>query len=84
MPNFSLRGIDENVSQTLKTKAASIGISVNALILNYINKGLGGSPNRRAKHHDLDRLAGTWTNVERDEFLSVTNDFETIDTELWK
>lgn len=84
MPNFSLRGIDENVSQILKNQAACAGISVNALILNYIHKGLGVGQGRRVKYHDLDRLAGTWTNEDKDEFLAVTKDFETIDEELWK
>jgi hypothetical protein len=84
MPNFSLRGIEENVSQHLKKKAASAGISVNALILNYIHKGLGVGQGRHVKYHDLDPLAGTWTNADKDEFLAVTKDFETIDKELWK
>jgi len=84
MPNFSLRGIDENVTQALKKEAAQTGISVNALILNYIHKGIGIGPARRQQYHDLDKLAGTWSNADRDEFIAATREFETIDTELWK
>ena len=84
MPNFSLRGIDQKVNQALKNKAARAGISINALILDYIHKGIGISPVRRVKHHDLDRLAGTWTDADRDEFFEATGDLEKIDEELWK
>lgn len=84
MPNFSLRGIDKNVTQALKNKAAYTGISVNALILEYIHKGLGVGPTHRLKNHDLDQLAGTWTNAEKAAFLAATRDFETIDEDFWK
>ncbi len=84
MPNFSLRGIDQKVNQALKNKAARAGISINALILDYIHKGIGISPVRRVKHHDLDRLASTWTDADRDEFFEATRDLEKIDEELWK
>ena len=84
MPNFSLRGLDEKVNQTLKNEAARAGISVNALILDYIYKGIGVDPTRRVTHHDLDRLAGTWTDADSDEFFAATRDFETIDEEFWK
>lgn len=35
-------------------------------------------------YHDLDLLAGTWTEEDEIEFLSHTNDFSKIDENLWK
>jgi hypothetical protein len=84
MPSFSLRGIDKSVDQALKNKAAHAGISVNALILEYIHKGIGVGPTRRVKHHDLDQLAGTWTDADKEEFFAATKGFEKIDEEFWK
>ncbi len=84
MANFSLRGIDDNVNQALKDKASRLGISVNALILNCIHKGIGVGQSRRVRHHDLDRLAGTWSDAESNEFMATISEFETVDEELWK
>jgi len=35
-------------------------------------------------YHDLDHLAGTWTEEEYTEFTNATADFGKIDEELWK
>ncbi|MEW6428533.1 MAG: hypothetical protein AB1568_10910 [Thermodesulfobacteriota bacterium] len=84
MANISLRGIDENVKKMLKKQAAQNGVSINALILDYIHKGIGIDPTRRPRHHDLDRLAGTWTEKDQEEFADAVTMFETIDDDIWK
>ncbi len=84
MVNVSLRGIDENVREILKERARKSGLSINALILDYINKGVGIDPGKRRKHHDLDRLAGTWSASDREEFAAATSIFEEIDENIWK
>lgn len=84
MSSISLRGIDDKVKEMLKNEATRAGTSVNALILNYIHKGIGFDPTRRTKHHDLDRLAGTWTDADRDEFLTAVQEFEKVDADAWK
>lgn len=84
MPGFSLRGIDEQVHRALKERAERSGISINALILDCIHKGLGIGGAKRNKYHDLDHLAGTWTDREKEEFLAAVRDFEAVDEGLWK
>lgn len=84
MANISLRGIDENVKKMLKKQAAQNGVSINALILDYIHKGIGIDPTRCPRHHDLDRLAGTWTEKDQEEFADAVTMFETIDDDIWK
>ena len=44
MANVCLRGIDDRIKNLLKAEAAKNGISVNRLILRYINKGIGLNP----------------------------------------
>jgi len=34
-------------------------------------------------YHDLESLAGTWTEQQSNEFLSILSDFSQIDEELW-
>lgn len=87
MKNISLRGIDEETSRHLKKEAARQSTSVNALILGLIRQGVGlakGGQARRPVHHDLDALAGTWTEKEATAFLNATKDLEEIDKDLWK
>jgi hypothetical protein len=35
-------------------------------------------------YHDLDSLAGTWTNGETQEFLTAIADFNQVDEKLWQ
>lgn len=86
MRNFSLRGIDEETARRLKGEARRKGLSVNALVLQLIRRGVGleRPPTRRPVHHDLDALAGTWDKKTATRFLKATSDFEAIDEELWR
>ncbi|TAK74533.1 MAG: hypothetical protein EPO11_06715 [Gammaproteobacteria bacterium] len=85
MTNIHLRRLDEKLIFQLKQTASSQNISVNTLILNLIAQGLGveKSP-RKLTHHELDKLAGTWTAKEAETFMKTMTDFEQIDKELWK
>jgi hypothetical protein len=82
--NFNLRGIASEVMVTLKQEAEKQNTSVNFLILKLIENGIGYSHAvKRPTHHDLDKLAGTWSAKEAKEFEKNTKDFETIDEDLW-
>ncbi|MBS0634991.1 MAG: antitoxin [Verrucomicrobia bacterium] len=83
--NFNLRGVPSQVMALLKSEAKKCKVSVNSLILNLIEQGIGYSPKpKRVKHHDLDFLIGTWSAKESQEFDEQTKVFEKIDDELWK
>ena len=86
MTNLSIRGLDDKALAELKARAAKEDASVNALVLRFIDQGLG---RRRAKpslrrHDDLDSLAGTWSKVEGDAFERATAAFNEVDPKLWK
>lgn len=82
--NFNLRGITPDVMSLLKKEAKRLHLSVNILILNLIESGLGVSREvKRPKFHDLDHLAGTWSSSDIKEFKENTKYFEKIDKELW-
>jgi len=83
--NFNLRGVPSEVMTMLKREAKKLKISVNSLILNILEQGvgLGGKP-KRMKYHDLDFLIGTWGKSEAKDFDDNVKIFEKIDDELWK
>jgi hypothetical protein len=67
----------------LKKEAKRLHTSVNALVLTMIERGLGFTYEKTI-HHDLDHLAGSWSNTEKEMFEKHTQSFEQIDKELWK
>lgn len=82
--NFNLRNISPDVMSLLKKEAISQQMSVNSLILMIVERGLGiaGKPHR-AVFHDLDYLAGTWSDQDKKIFDDNVKSFEKIDGELW-
>ncbi len=84
MLNFNLRGIPPETMHILKEEAKKQDKSVNSIILHLINLELGFEPRKTPIYHDLDFLAGTWSELDQDEFKQHTSDFEAIDKDLWQ
>ena len=85
MATMTVRGIDTEVAKLLKDQANSEGISVNALLLKMVKESLGVEKKRRTKiYHDLDHLAGTWSEKDLKEFRKNVEDLEKVDKEIWE
>lgn len=85
MTTMTIRGIDDTLAQTLKNLARSQGVSINALMLRLIREATGVDKKKRTTvYHDLDSLAGTWSQQDESEFRSTTEQFDRIDTEMWQ
>ena len=86
MVNLSLRRLDDETATRLKTEAGLHDMSVNAFLLRLIRQQLDLTPSHPTprQYHDLDHLAGTWSEAEADLFLQDLADFAVIDPELWR
>ena len=86
MPNINIRDLDETVHARLKTEAQRKGMSLNSLIVKYLRQdvGLEARDKKTPTHHDLDKLAGTWSKKDVQDFQKATSVFEEIDETLWK
>ncbi|MEK6620979.1 MAG: antitoxin [Planctomycetota bacterium] len=85
MATMTIRGIDDEVAKLLKDRAKSEEMSVNGIILKMVKESLGIEKKKRIKiYHDLDHLAGTWSEKDAKEFQERVADMEKIDEELWK
>jgi hypothetical protein len=84
MPNLSIRGVEEAALQRIKSAAGQRGVSVNAYLVELIRResGLAPTPDRR-RHHDLDALAGTWSEADALAFAASQQDFSRADPALW-
>ncbi len=85
MPVMTLRGLNEEEARRLREEARREGISLNALLLRLIREAAGLAQRPwRVRHHDLDALAGTWTDEDADAFLAAIEEAERIDPDMWK
>ncbi len=85
MTTLSIRGLDDQALAGLKARAAREKASVNSVVLNLIDEGLGRKPvAARQRHNDLDALAGTWSDKDLSAFSEATAGFEAVDPALWK
>lgn len=85
MKTLSLRGIDEELAENLKKTAKETGASLNKTVLEILRKSVGtNSKKREVVYHDLDDLAGTWTENDWEQFKKATKPFEAIDRDMWK
>lgn len=82
--NFNLRNIAPDVMLVLKQEAAKQNTSVNSLILKFIDHELNIKHQvKKNSYHDLDNLAGTWTEKDKKAFEQRIKSFEQIDQDLW-
>jgi antitoxin FitA-like protein len=70
MKAITVRNIPPGVAKAVKAKARKEGLSLNRAVVSLLEEAAGVAA--RAKpvvHHDLDHLAGTWSQAEYDEFM---------------
>jgi hypothetical protein len=70
--------LTKEVNEKLIAEAKRRGVSPETLAEDLLNQSLSGQ-----RFHDLDFLAGTWTEADAQDFQNNTVAFETIDETLW-
>lgn len=80
MATLIINEIDEGTLAKLQQEAYRREINVNELARQLIQSFLDSYS---VIYHDLDKLSGTWTESEANEFFSVTQDFSLIDKGIW-
>ena len=87
MSQLTIRGVDDNLQQRLKHEAARHKQSINRYVLSLLHQAAGirgAAQVEQEEFHDLDRLAGTWTEQESAEFEAQLAAQRSIDEELWR
>jgi hypothetical protein len=84
MKTITIRGIDAELDLLIKFQARQTNLSVNQWILRTLKKVTGTEKAPMFKeHHDLDALAGGWSEEEAKAFQKNIEIFERIDKEAW-
>ncbi len=83
MTAITLRGISPTLEKAIKDRANAGGLSLNKTVIRMLEQSLGlrSDPTPRL-HHDLDHLAGTWSQEEAEAFEADLAMQRQVDPEL--
>jgi hypothetical protein len=85
MKSITLRKIPPELRRKLEEQARADGASLAKAVLKLLEECTGiRKRNRRVLHHDLDFLAGTWTEAEASAFEKTLSEQRKIAPELWR
>ncbi len=86
MKAITLRNLPPEVAKTVQQRAKKKKTSVNKAVIELLEESVGGKVKKKekARYHDLDHLAGSWTKEEAEAFEKLIAEQRTIDPDLWK
>ena len=86
MKAVTIRGVEPEVAEKLKSTAAQEGKSINQLTLDLIKAGLGLKKTKKysREYDDLDHLFGRWSDDEYKDIQGKIDQGRRIDPELWQ
>jgi DNA polymerase III delta subunit len=82
MKALTVRNVDARLARALERETRKRGTSLNQTVLDLLRNALGVGALARPSN-GLEKLAGTWTEKDLEEFEANTAIFEQIDPELW-
>lgn len=72
MTAITLRNIPPKLQEVIQRRADSDGLSLNRTVIRLLEEAVGQrTTTGRELHHDLDHLAGTWSDEEAAAFESA-------------
>jgi hypothetical protein len=82
---ITVRHLPPAVAKAVKEKAKKERLSLNKAIIRLLEEATGvESTRKKTLHHDLDHLAGTWSDAEYRQFMEALREQRQIDPEMWK
>jgi hypothetical protein len=82
---ITVRNLPPAVAKAVKAKAKKERLSLNKAIVRLLEEATGTDPTREKEiHHDLDHLAGKWSEAEYRQFMEALGERRQIDPEMWK
>jgi hypothetical protein len=83
MTAITLRNIPPKLQEAIRRRAGMDGLSLNKTVIRMLEEAAGQRTTGRELHHDLDHLAGTWSDEEAAAFESALIEQRRVDPELW-
>jgi hypothetical protein len=84
MNAITVRNLPPGVVKAIREKARREKLSLNKAIVKLLAEATGAEPKKKILYHDLDHLAGTWSEGEYQEFMAALREQRQIDPEMWR
>jgi hypothetical protein len=85
MNAITVRNLPAALAKAVKEKARNEKLSLNKAIVKLLQEATGAAEGKKkVVHHDLDHLAGTWSEAEYQEFMAALREQRQSDCEMWK
>lgn len=85
MKVITLRDIPADVRRLIERVSAETGLSLNRTVLRLLRESVEREEGRKERvFHDLDHLAGAWSEEEAAAFERSLREERVIDRELWQ
>jgi hypothetical protein len=84
MNAITVRNLPPGVVRAVKEKARREKLSLNRAIVALLEEATGSQPGRSVLHHELDHLAGRWSDEEYREFMEALREQRQVDPEMWR
>jgi len=85
MGQITIRGIDPDFEQQIRTVAKKSGKSLNRTVVDMLEQSIFKKDSRsRRPGKSILKLAGGWDEADAAEFRAATQICEQVDEELWR
>ena len=84
MSGITLRNIPPKLQELIRKRASKDGLSLNKAVLRMLEEASGQRRPARELYHDLDDLAGTWSDDEAAAFDAALLAQRRVDPEAWE
>jgi len=84
MSAITVRNLPPAVARAVRDKARKDKLSLNRAIVRLLEEATGEKGGKKVIHHDLDHLAGRWSEKEYQQFMVALREQRQIDPEMWK
>jgi antitoxin FitA-like protein len=81
---ITVRNLPPAVAKAVKDKARKERLSLNQAIVRLLEEATGEKRSKKVAHHDLDHLAGKWSEEQYQQFMDALREQRQIDPEMWK
>jgi hypothetical protein len=84
MTAITLRNIPPQVQDAIRKRAGADGLSLNRAVIRMLEEVAGQRSSKPILHHDLDSLAGTWSDAEATAFEASLAEQRRVDPRFRK
>jgi len=81
---ITVRNLPPAVARAVRGKARKEKLSLNKAVVKLLEEATGTKARRQVIHHDLDHLAGTWSQEEYEQFMEALREQRQIDPQMWR